>query len=94
MFMIGLWFQNMKGSILAVDDKNDCIVQEDFTALRCDKGQGRIFIQNAEIFQQGVGSPDLGIGATRNSVIINQLLGRNAYRIPKQSSFQHYGLPK
>ncbi|MFX9532753.1 hypothetical protein ABTO68_19365, partial [Acinetobacter baumannii] len=23
-----------------------------------------------------------------------QLLGRNAYRIPKQSSFQHYGLPK
>ncbi len=88
------WFQNMKGSILAVDDKNDCIVQEDFTALRCDQGQGRIFIQNAEIFQQGVGSPDLGIGATRNSVIINQLLGRNAYRIPKQSSFQHYGLPK
>ncbi|ETR44468.1 hypothetical protein P683_0618, partial [Acinetobacter baumannii UH8807] len=46
------------------------------------------------IFQQGVGSPDLGIGATRNSVIINQLLGRNAYRIPKQSSFQHYGLPE
>lgn len=45
-------------------------------------------------FQQGVGSPDLGIGATRNSVIINQLLGRNAYRIPKQSSFQHYGLPE
>jgi hypothetical protein len=27
----------MKGSILAVDNKNDCIVQEDFTALRCDK---------------------------------------------------------
>ncbi|WP_228154665.1 hypothetical protein, partial [Acinetobacter baumannii] len=25
---------------------------------------------------------------------INQLLGRNAYRIPKQSSFQHYGLPE
>ncbi|MDF7865719.1 hypothetical protein P5G03_06650, partial [Acinetobacter baumannii] len=24
----------------------------------------------------------------------NQLLGRNAYRIPKQSSFQHYGLPE
>ncbi|WP_410346175.1 hypothetical protein, partial [Acinetobacter baumannii] len=21
-------------------------------------------------------------------------LGRNAYRIPKQSSFQHYGLPE
>ncbi len=32
------------------------LFKEDFTALRCDQGQGQIFIQNAEIFQQGVGS--------------------------------------
>lgn len=86
------WFENLKNKVLKTDEYNDCLVREDFTAERCDQGKGRIFIQNAEIFQQGVGSPDLGIGATRNSVIINQLLGREAYRIPKRSAFQHYGL--
>lgn len=86
------WFEKLKNKVLKTDEYNDCLVQEDFTAERCDQGKGRIFIQNAEIFQQGVGSPDLGIGATRNSVIINQLLGREAYRIPKHSAFQHYGL--
>lgn len=86
------WFEKLKNKVLKTDEYNDCLVQEDFTAERCDQGKGRIFIQNAEIFQQGVGSPDLGIGATRNSVIINQLLGREAYRIPKRSAFQHYGL--
>lgn len=86
------WFEKLKNTVLKTDQYNDCLVQEDFTAERCDQGKGRIFIQNAEIFQQGVGSPDLGIGATRNSIIINQLLEREAYRIPKRSAFQHYGL--
>lgn len=88
------WFANLKNTVLATDANNDCIVQDDFTAVRCDSGQGRIFVQNAEIFQHGVGSPDLGIGATRNSVIINQLLGEPRYRVPKRSAFQNYGLPE
>ncbi|MBJ7539342.1 putative histamine N-monooxygenase [Marinomonas transparens] len=88
------WLEQFKGSILATDDNNDFIVQQDFTAQRCDQGSGKIFIQNAEIFQQGVGSPDLGIGATRNSVIINQLAKREIYRTPKSSSFQQYGIPE
>lgn len=88
------WFSNLKDKVLATDSNHDCIVQEDFSALRCDKGQGRIFVQNAEIFQHGVGSPDLGLGAMRNSVIVNQLLGKPRYRIPKRSAFQDYGLPK
>lgn len=87
------WFEKLKGTVLATDANNDCIVQDDFTAVRCDGGRGRIFVQNAEIFQHGVGSPDLGIGATRNSVIINQLLGELRYRVPKKSAFQDYGLP-
>jgi len=87
------WFANLKGTVLATDANNDCIVQDNFTAVRCDDGRGRIFVQNAEIFQHGVGSPDLGIGATRNAVIINQLLGEPRYRVPKRSAFQDYGLP-
>jgi lysine N6-hydroxylase len=86
------WFEDLKGTVLATDTNNDCIVQEDFTAVRCDEGRGRIFVQNAEIFQHGVGSPDLGIGAMRNSVIINQLLGEPQYRVPERSAFQDYGL--
>lgn len=88
------WLTNFKDTVLATDANHDFIIQEDFTALRCDKGQGRIFVQNAEIFQHGVGSPDLGLGAARNSVIINQLLGEARYRVPKQSAFQDYGLPR
>lgn len=86
------WFERLKGSVLATDDHGDCIVEEDFTARRCDNGQGRIFVQNAEIFQHGVGSPDLGIAAIRNATIINQLLGRSHYRLPKRSAFQRYGM--
>lgn len=87
------WFERLKGTVLAIDEQGDCIVQPDFTARRCDRGQGRIFVQNAEIFQHGVGSPDLGIGPNRNAHILNQLLGREQYRLPRTSTFQHYGLP-
>ena len=50
-----------------------------------------MFVQNAEIFQHGVGSPDLGIGPIRNAAIINQLLGQPRYRLPQRSAFQHCG---
>lgn len=88
------WFEELKGNVLQTDERNDYLVNEDFTAVRCDSGKGRIFIQNAEIAKQGVGSPDLGMGATRNGVIINQLLGRQYYRVPEYSAFQQYGLPQ
>ncbi|MDN5509602.1 MAG: SidA/IucD/PvdA family monooxygenase, partial [Pseudomonas sp.] len=86
------WFERLKGVVLETDEYGDCIVQDDFTARRCDAGTGRVFVQNAEIFQHGVGSPDLGIAAIRNATIINQLLGQPYYRLPKRSSFQRYGM--
>ncbi len=88
------WFEQLKGTVLATDAHGDCIVGEDFTAQRCDGGSGRVFVQNAEIFQHGVGSPDLGLGPVRNAVILNQLLDRAQYRVPQRSSFQRYGLPQ
>jgi lysine N6-hydroxylase len=88
------WFEELKGTVLQTDDQHDYMINQDFTAVRCDGGQGRIFIQNAEIAKQGVGSPDLGMGATRNGVIINQLLGKQYYQVPEYSAFQQYGLPE
>jgi lysine N6-hydroxylase len=88
------WFEELKGTVLQTDDQHDYMINQDFTAVRCDGGKGRIFIQNAEIAKQGVGSPDLGMGATRNGVIINQLLGKQYYQVPEYSAFQQYGLPE
>ncbi|MEY1661355.1 putative histamine N-monooxygenase [Isoalcanivorax beigongshangi] len=87
------WFEHLKHSVLATDEHGDCLVDSDFIAQRQDGGRGRVFIQNAEVFQHGVGAPDLGIGAYRNAVIVNQLLGQAHYRIPATTAFQHYGLP-
>ncbi len=88
------WFENLKNSVLETDEHGDCIVEENFIAQRCDQGVGRVFIQNAEIFQHGVGTPDLGLGAYRNASIINQILDKVAYRLPEKSAFQSYGAPR
>ncbi|WP_141698048.1 putative histamine N-monooxygenase [Salinivibrio sp. SS3] len=88
------WLEKLKGSVLDTDENNDFIVNNDFSAKRCDKGRGKIFIQNPEIYQQGVGGPDLGIGAYRNAKIINNITNKPYYRISEETSFQHYGIPK
>ncbi|MGL5421644.1 MAG: putative histamine N-monooxygenase [Serratia fonticola] len=88
------WLEELKRTVLATDDRGDYIVNENFIAQRRNAGTGCIFVQNAETFQHGIGSPDLGLGAYRNGVIVNRLLGRKHYRLPQQSSFQSFGLPK
>ena len=87
------WLAALKQALLETDARGDCLVDDRFIARRRDAGAGRIFVQNAEIFQQGIGSPDLGLGAYRNGSIVNSLLGREHYRLPRQSAFQHFGLP-
>lgn len=87
------WFERFKGTLLEVDEHGDCLVETNFQARRRTHGKARVFVQNAEIFQHGVGSPDLGLAAMRNISIINQLLGHEHYRSPQRSAFQHYGMP-
>lgn len=87
------WLEALKQTVLETDERGDCLVNEAFIAQRRDAGTGRIFVQNTEIFQHGIGSPDLGLGAYRNGSIINTLLGREQYRLPQQSAFQSFGLP-
>ncbi|MFF0249340.1 lysine N(6)-hydroxylase/L-ornithine N(5)-oxygenase family protein [Streptosporangium sandarakinum] len=55
-------------------------------------GRG-IFVQNAGTHTHSVTSPDLGMGAYRNSSIVRELLGREHYPIEKSIAFQEFGAP-
>ncbi|MHC5903134.1 lysine N(6)-hydroxylase/L-ornithine N(5)-oxygenase family protein [Streptomyces sp. S6] len=52
-------------------------------------GRG-VFLQNAGVHTHSVTSPDLGMGAYRNSVIIAELLGREYYPVEKTIAFQEF----
>lgn len=54
---------------------------------------GEIFVQNAELHTHGFVSPDLGMAAYRNSVIIAQMLGREYYPVETSIAFQEFGVP-
>ncbi|KPF42507.1 SidA/IucD/PvdA family monooxygenase [Rhizobium sp. AAP43] len=89
------WLESLKGEVLAVDDNGDFIVDETFraTTVATHPAANRVFVQNAETHQHGVGSPDLGLGAYRNAIILNQLLGHTHYQVDHPSAFQSFGLP-
>ncbi|WP_085991453.1 lysine N(6)-hydroxylase/L-ornithine N(5)-oxygenase family protein [Oceanobacillus senegalensis] len=50
-----------------------------------------LFIQNGELHTHGVGAPDLGLGAYRNAVIINQIAGKEVYKLYNRNVFQQFG---
>lgn len=52
---------------------------------------GRIFVANAEAHAVGVSAPNLDIGAVRNAKILNTVLGREVYRLPKHTAFTSFG---
>lgn len=53
-----------------------------------------IFVQNAETRSHSLISSDLGMGAYRNSYIINRLAGREVYQIEQRIAFQRFGVNK
>lgn len=58
------------------------------------KKGGDIFVQNAELHTHGIVTPDLGMGAYRNSYIINQISNREVYKIEKRIAFQDFGVTR
>jgi lysine N6-hydroxylase len=56
-----------------------------------DKTQAEIYVQNAELHSHGFVTPDLGMGAYRNSYILNELLGRVVYKVEEKIAFQTFG---
>ena len=55
------------------------------------KGCKNIFVQNAEMHTHGFNAPDLGLGAYRNAVILNEILGYERFCISKRNTFQSFG---
>ncbi|MEU4312554.1 SidA/IucD/PvdA family monooxygenase [Nocardia sp. NPDC024068] len=53
---------------------------------------GRLFVANAEAHSHGVSAPNLDIGAVRNAKILNTVLGREAYRLPRHTAFTSFGV--
>jgi lysine N6-hydroxylase len=52
-----------------------------------------IFLQNAGTHTHSITSPDLGMGAYRNSWIISEMLGQDYYPVEKSIAFQEFGAP-
>ncbi|GAA4918778.1 lysine N(6)-hydroxylase/L-ornithine N(5)-oxygenase family protein [Streptomyces coeruleoprunus] len=52
-------------------------------------GRG-VFLQNAGVHAHSITSPDLGMGAYRNSCIIRELLGTEYYPVEKSIAFQEF----
>ncbi|TWE11733.1 lysine N(6)-hydroxylase/L-ornithine N(5)-oxygenase family protein [Rudaeicoccus suwonensis] len=58
-----------------------------------DRAGHEIFLQNAGDHAHSVTSPDLGMGAYRNSCILREIVGREVYPIEKSIAFQEFGVP-
>lgn len=54
----------------------------------------RIFSQNTRAWKHHLTGPDLGLGAYRNSLILNKLTGRTSYHVEKSFAHQQFGLPE
>jgi lysine N6-hydroxylase len=54
-------------------------------------GRG-VFLQNAGVHTHSITSPDLGMGAYRNSYIIRELLGTEYYPVEKSIAFQEFAI--
>ncbi|NUT07995.1 MAG: SidA/IucD/PvdA family monooxygenase [Hamadaea sp.] len=79
------------GDLLARDPAGRFAVSRDY---RIDNGQsGAVYLQNGELHTHGFVAPDLGMGAYRNSVILRDMLGREAYPVEKAIAVQEFGVP-
>ncbi|GGB14606.1 monooxygenase [Flexivirga endophytica] len=58
-----------------------------------DHDGGNVFVQSAGEHVHSVSSPDLGMGAYRNSCIVRELTGREPYPVEKSIAFQEFGAP-
>lgn len=77
--------------VIARDDLGRPDVAADYRLRLAGGDASTLFVQNAELHSHGVGAPDLGLGAYRNSVIVNAVTGRDVYRVPERTVFQRFG---
>ncbi|MGP4060254.1 lysine N(6)-hydroxylase/L-ornithine N(5)-oxygenase family protein [Halobacillus sp. H74] len=84
-------FLKEMNDVISWDESGRFQVRKDYALETSLDGEGEIYVQNGEIHSHGVGAPDLGLGAYRNAVIINQIAGREVFPIPDKHVFQTFG---
>ncbi|WP_265445055.1 lysine N(6)-hydroxylase/L-ornithine N(5)-oxygenase family protein [Flexivirga meconopsidis] len=75
---------------LRLDSRGRFDIARDYTV---DKHGRQVFVQSAGEHVHSVSSPDLGMGAYRNSCIVRELTGREVYPVEKSIAFQEFGAP-
>ncbi len=79
--------------LLALDDGGRFQIDARYRIATDPSVTGHLYVQNAELHTHGVGAPDLGLGAWRAAVILDDLTGGHAYRLPPPSAFTTFGAP-
>ncbi|MEX5634844.1 lysine N(6)-hydroxylase/L-ornithine N(5)-oxygenase family protein [Parafrankia sp. FMc2] len=79
--------------LLDLDSGGRFRIDERYRLATADELTGRIYVQNAELHTHGVGAPDLGLGAWRAAVILDDLTGGRAHRLPRPAAFTTFGPP-
>ncbi|MBB5787753.1 SidA/IucD/PvdA family monooxygenase [Jiangella mangrovi] len=84
----------VESGLVALDALGRPEVSLDYRLTLASGAPSTLFAQNAELHTHGVGAPDLGLGAHRNAVIVNQLAGRQVYAVPDRTVYQSFGVPE
>jgi lysine N6-hydroxylase len=81
------------GDAVRWDGNRPADVDDDYRVPLDPAVSGGLFVQNAEHHRNGVGTPDLGLGAHRSAVILNAVAGRPVHRLASTSAFTTFGAP-
>jgi len=79
------------GDTIRLDDEHRFDVDDDYRVVLDPALGGGLFVQNAEHHRNGVGTPDLGLGAHRSAVILNAVAGRTVHRLATTTAFTTFG---
>lgn len=74
------------------DELGQLVILKDYKVKVNVESKNHVFIQNGELHTHGVGAPDLGLGAFRNATIINEIMGKEVYKLYENSVFQQFGM--
>jgi lysine N6-hydroxylase len=73
------------------DEHGRYVINRDYS-LAC--AHGGLFVQNAELHTHGFTASDLSVGPYRNGTILNNILGREQFRLERRIAFQDFGIPR
>jgi len=75
------------------DEQGRYQVRLDYSVELAPEVGGRVFVTHADLHSHGVAAPDLGVSAFRNATILNAVLGREVFALPRRTAFSRFGLP-